>query len=199
MEAKAMKGIILNGLLVVALLFASATPMLAQGGGKGMNHGDKRAQFIEELGLSAEQQEQFDALRSSHRAAMKTWREQNPDASKEDRMAFREELHKSGRAAMESFLTPEQLAKVDEHHASGMGGGGRQSRRAMRERLAEQLNLSDEQKEQFAELRKQQCVAMRDGLKSILTAEQFEELGELREARKNRRGGDGGWMGDCWK
>ena len=107
-------------------------------------------------------------------------------------MAFRDELHKSGRAAMESFLSPEQLAKVDEHHASSMGGNGRQGRRAMREKLAEQLDLSDEQKAQLAELRKQQCVAMRDGLKSILTGEQFEELQELRKARKNRRGGAGG-------
>ena len=194
-----MKGIILNGLLVLGMLVMGATPILAQGGGQGMNHGDKRAQFIEELGLSAEQQEQFDALRASHQAAMKTWREQNPDASKEDRMAFRDELHTSGRAAMESFLSPEQLAKVDEHHARGMGGNGHHGRRAMRKQLAEQLDLSDEQKEKLAELRKEQCVAMRDGLKSILTAAQFEELEELREARKNRRGGAGGRMGDCWK
>jgi len=166
--------------------------------GNGMN----REAFIEELGLTDEQREQFDALRTSHKAAMKTWKEENPDASAEDSQAFRDETHKSGRDAMEGFLTSEQLAKVDEHHENmgskgSMGKGHAKGHGAGR--MMEQLDLSDDQKSQLKTLKNEQCVSMRDGLKSILTAEQFEELQELREGGKHEEGRGGNSMGDCWK
>ena len=51
-----MKGTILSGILTIALTVMTVTPILAQGDGHGMKHGDNRAQFIEDLGLSDTQQ-----------------------------------------------------------------------------------------------------------------------------------------------
>ena len=84
----------------------------------------KRDALIEDLDLTDAQRRQFETLRKSHRAAMKAWNEQNPDASDDDRRAFREQLHKSGRASLEGTLTPEQLQKLDAHHENARHGRG---------------------------------------------------------------------------
>jgi hypothetical protein len=83
--------------------------------------------FINDLGLSAEQREELYRIRTSHHTVMRTWREQNPEATREEWRAFRDGLRRSGRAAMEQFLTPEQLEKMDEHRAD-RGDGSRSSR-----------------------------------------------------------------------
>ena len=75
----------------------------------------RREVFLNSLELSDEQREQWDAMRSSHRSAMRIWQEQNPDATREEMDAFRDAMHASGRASLEKILTPEQLAKLDEH------------------------------------------------------------------------------------
>jgi len=177
--------------------------MRGHSGHKGSGHGMRQEAFMEELGLTDEQRKPFNDLQTSHRAAMKAWREQNPDPSPEDLKAFRDEMHKSGRATLEGFLTPEQLEKVDEHHKN-MGSMGSMGKphgiHRGAGRVMEQLNLTDEQKAQVKTMRQEQCVSMREGLQSILTAEQLDELQELREARKQHwRGWGGNWMGDCRK
>lgn len=146
--------------------------MMGRQGYKASRHRMHREAFIEELGLTDEQVEQFDSLRTSHKAAMK------------------------------GLLTPEQLEKFDERRQdTGSGSMGKaHGKHRDAGRMMEQLDLSDEQKSQLKTLRNEQCVSMRDGLKSILTDEQLDELEELREEGQRHRGGQGGnWMGDCWK
>lgn len=145
--------------------------MMGRQGYKASRHRMHREAFIEELGLTDEQVEQFDSLRTSHKDAMK------------------------------GLLTPEQLEKVDERRQDigSLGSMGKaHGKHRGAGRMMEQLDLSDEQKSQLKTLRNEQCVSMRDGLKSILTDEQLDELQELRE--EGHWGGRGGnWMGDCWK
>lgn len=84
----------------------------------------RREVFLNSLDLTDEQRAQWVSMRSSHRSAMRLWREQNPDASRDEIEAFRNAMRESGRAAMEKTLTDDQLQKLYEHQRS-RGGAGR--------------------------------------------------------------------------
>jgi hypothetical protein len=87
----------------------------------------RREVFLQSLDLTEEQREHWESMRSSHRSAMRLWREQNPDASREEIEAFRNAMRESGRAALEKTLTDDQRQKLYEHHRS-RGGAGRGQR-----------------------------------------------------------------------
>jgi len=182
-----MKSTIRTGVLLVLLAGIMVAPALEQDGGHGMGHGqggdpadrvERHVSHLEnQLDLSEAQVNQVEAI----------LKDSNAEAA-----AFRKSHREAARAEIEGILTDEQkatFADMGRDMRERSGGAGR---------LMEKLNLTDDQKSQLKTLRQEQCVSMRDGFESILTAEQLEEFQGLREAGKQHRGGRGAnWMGDC--
>jgi Spy/CpxP family protein refolding chaperone len=160
--------------------------------------------FWDELGLNEEQREQMSAIRDAHRSAMKAWRDANPEATEAERREFREQLHQSGRKAMEDILTAEQLEAFDEHtqqmrdrgrkhgrgrggHGGpgmggpGMGGRGMGTPGLNLDRLADRLDLTPEQVGKIAELRARERENFKNGVAEILTPEQLEEWNRMKQ------------------
>jgi Spy/CpxP family protein refolding chaperone len=78
--------------------------------------------FMRQLDLTKDQQEQLETLREQHRAAAKAWHEANPNATPEQRRAFREAHRKGMEASLKNVLTEDQMAKLKslrDHHRGG--------------------------------------------------------------------------------
>jgi hypothetical protein len=186
---------------VVALAAGSTVAQPGQGGksGPGWGRGPMDGPFWDQLGLTEEQREQMEAIRDSHRSAMLAWRDANPEATSAERRDFREQLHESGRKAMEDILTAEQLEEFDEHwrEMRDRGRGRRHGPHGQRgpgmrgpcmgspgfnmDRLAERLDLTPEQVGQIAEFRAQQREDFEEGMADILTPEQLEEWNRIKQ------------------
>jgi hypothetical protein len=164
---------------------------------------------VDELGLTEEQHELFRATMQAHHEKMRALRDSlGESASPEEWQAAREALKAELFEELGTFLSAEQLAKLEELHQlrqgrRGMRGDGpptdeqiaqRMERRI--ERLVEALGLSPEQEAQVRELfetmhanrpdtrptpeqRAQHRDEMRSQLEAILTPEQIALLEEL--------------------
>ncbi|MGA7303403.1 MAG: hypothetical protein WBW88_00955, partial [Rhodothermales bacterium] len=78
--------------------------------------------FMRRLDLTKDQQDQLETLHEQHRAAAKAWHEANPNATPEQRRAFREAQRKGMEASLGNVLTEEQMAKfksMRDHHRGG--------------------------------------------------------------------------------
>lgn len=202
-------------------------------GGPGRGFERMRERFIEDLELDADQQAIFEEImteqRAQWRAHRETWREIR-QAEEEGDTARAEELRASlgdvrrGRgmeeafAKLEAHLSEDQLLKLDE-----MRDRWQQRGRERMDRLAEQLELDDEQRAQLDEIgenmRERMRARFRDGggdgpgveggrrrgfdgffdeVEGILREDQIPLLDEVREESRQRfaRGGERGPGGD---
>jgi Spy/CpxP family protein refolding chaperone len=85
----------------------------AMGFGAGLFGGRMMHRLAEKLDLSEEQMGRIAAVRSDRREKMNAWNEAHPDATWQDRLAFRQDQFDSSTAAIGKILTPEQNKKLD--------------------------------------------------------------------------------------
>ncbi len=171
-------------------LGALITVAVAQGG-KGMwEHRQPMARMLDHLDLTGEQKEQLRELRRGHREALG-----------EQRRAMAA-MRREHRQAVIGTLTEEQLEAVREMRAEGGEFFGRRGRWGTDgegigrgARPFAKLDLTDEQREQIGELRKEQREEMRatrkkhrTALEKVLTDEQRERLEEMKDEAFYSRG-----------
>lgn len=176
---------------VALALGALATVAVAERGEKMRYHRQPTPWMLGRLDLTDEQKEQLKALR-----------EQHVEARREQREALAA-MGEEQREAVMSILTEEQQEALKEMRGKffdrrGWGGKGRHDmRRGGKDRFDmrrggqgafSRLDLTDEQKEQFRELRQEQRTEIREtrqkhrtALESVLTDEQREKLEELKD------------------
>ena len=208
-----MKRIILAGALWVALA-ATAVPMaIAQPGGDPGKSGPRWtenqeersarrvARLTDELDLSESQQKELQDIVDQRHAEAKAWFDGNPEASRDDRQTFMKAHRDAVSSSIGEILNDKQKERFDElqtrisSRASARRWmrsprGHTWGRGFMAGRMAEHLDLTNDQVKQIAELKAEQKRAMREGLESILSEEQLESLGEFREdrGRHHKRG-----------
>jgi Spy/CpxP family protein refolding chaperone len=178
----------------------------------------ERVSIVDALGLTEEQHEQFRAAMQAHHEKMRALRDSlGESATPEERQAARDALRAELLEELGTFLTEEQLAKLEELHQQrqgrrGMRGNGpptdeqiaeRMDRRI--ERLVEALGLSPEQEVQVRDLfetmhanrpesrptpeqRSQHREEIHSQLEAILTPEQMALFEELRPGPGMHRG-----------
>lgn len=136
-----MKRILSTALAIV--LFVGASQAQTTEEGKGRRHG-KGGEMYKELSLTEEQKAKLKSIREAEKKEM--------DALKADRKteadkAARKQVHDKYKSQLDAVLTAEQKAKLDvakkEGRAEGFGKGHRGD---MNGRMAEDLNLSADQK-----------------------------------------------------
>lgn len=171
--------------------------------------GPRGEPLIDQLGLSAEQEEQIRDIRSSYRTRMRDLRSGRGRPSPETRdemRALRDEM----RTEIHSVLTDEQRTELESLRAERMAA--RAERRSERQAARnEALGLTDEQAQQMAALRGEARAArqsgerpprqeMRDAAAEILTEDQqavvalhrslmMHVRAELKDDQGSRRGG----------
>lgn len=189
-----------------------------RGQGRALRGKARRAGFVEKLNLTEAQRTQLKEIRTEQREAAKAWMEANPDATREDKRAYRKQQAEAHREVLESVLTSEQKQTLEDAKSQR----NRRDRGAMRQGRRGQhgmavLDLTDAQKSQLQELkeahraemkawweanpnatreemqayRKQQAEVQRTGVESVLTTEQKQMLEARKAERQNRRGGKG--------
>ena len=181
---------------VALALGALATVAVAERGEKMREHRQPMPWMLGRLDLTDEQKEQLQALRKEHVEARREQREAMAAMGKEQREAVmnilteeQQEALKEMRAKRGKFFE-RRGGKGKDRHDMRRGGQGAFSR----------LDLTDEQKEQFKELRKEHRTELREtrqkqrtALESVLTEEQREKLEEMKdEAFYGGRRGRGG-------
>lgn len=180
-----------------------------------------RSRMAEKLGLSTDQQKAIDDLRTKQHAelqALKADQTLAPEARRDKTQAIIE----SFRAQMRAVLTPEQQQKVSDwrqhmrDHA-GRFAGGREGRRGpamqpgrpadplaiiamgdrIKDRIAEKLQLTDEQRDKLEHLgrayRAQQREAAKkhlEEMRAVLTPEQQQKMDELKQHFRHGPAGD---------
>ncbi len=154
--------------LLLPLFALLALPTLAQRPGPGPN-GPRMAQVLD---LTDAQKEQLKTLRENQRETFRDWREANPNATREDARAWRENQRATHEAALRNILTSEQQTKLDnlqaraEARRAERGERGQRGDRRMRGERGPRgdaaLNLSDDQKEALKSLREEQRTAFQD-------------------------------------
>ena len=179
---------------IALALGALVTVAVAERGGKMREHRQPTLGMLEHLDLSDEQKEQLQALRKEHGEAMREQRET---------MAAVNEEH---REALMNILTEEQQETLKEmrprggkffgkhgrwgkdRHDMRRGGKNWHDARSSAQDAFSRLDLSDEQKEQLKELRKEHRAEMLEtrqkhhtALESVLTDEQREKLEEMKD------------------
>ena len=181
---------------VVLALGALATVAVAERGEKMREHRQPTPWMLGRLDLTDEQQEQLQALRQEHVEARREQREAIAAMGKEQL------------EAVMSILTDEQQEALKEMRAKrgkffdrrGWGDKDRHDMRRGGQGAFARLDLTDEQKEQFVELRQEHRTEIREtrqnhrtALESVLTDEQREKL----EAMKDEAfyGGGKRWRG----
>jgi Spy/CpxP family protein refolding chaperone len=192
------KQAIARGIAVASLSAIGAVPILAQPGMGGARDNmnpeerlDRRLDFMDEkLDLSDEQVKEVRGILENAHAEASAWHEDNPEAARKDRRAFRDEHRAATKEAIGNILTDDQKAQFDSlKDGRGRRGRGRHrgARRAHRDgKILHRLDLSDEQKEQLKTLRKEHREAMKASLTEILTEKQMAKFTEMRERRKGR-------------
>ncbi|HMB92556.1 MAG TPA: Spy/CpxP family protein refolding chaperone [Rhodothermales bacterium] len=173
------------------------------------------ARLAEKLDLTEAQQAQLKELHTGHRDAMQAWMDSSPNATQEEKRAYRKEQAEAHRSALESILTPEQKQMLEEAKSTRDRRGRGHMRHGRRgPRGFAGLDLTDVQRSQLQDLRqahreamkawmdaspnatqeekrayrKEQAEAHRSALESILTPEQKQILEERRAEWQDRRG-----------
>ena len=181
---------------VALALGALATVAVAERGEKMREHRQPTPWMLGRLDLTDEQKEQLQALRKEHVEARHEQRETMAAMGKEQR------------AAVMNILTEEQQETLKEMRGQrgqffDRRGGKGKDRHDMRrggQGAFARLDLTDEQKEQFVELRQEHRTEIREtrqnhrtALENVLTDEQREKL----EAMKDEAfyGGGKRWRG----
>ena len=169
---------------VALALGALATVAVAERGEKMREHRQPMPWMLGRLDLTDEQQEQLQALRKEHVEARREQREAMAAMGKEQREAVmsilteeQQETLKEMRDRRGKFFDRRGWEGKDRHDAR-RGGQGAFSR----------LDLTDEQKEQFVELRQEHRTEIREtrqkhrtALESVLTDEQREKLEKMKD------------------
>ncbi|MDE2812194.1 MAG: hypothetical protein OXM01_04175 [Gemmatimonadota bacterium] len=169
---------------VALALGALATVAVAEHGEKRREHRQPTPWMLGRLDLTDEQKEQLQALRKEHVEARREQRETMAAMGKEQRDAVmnilteeQQETLKEMRAKRGKFFD-RRGGKGKDRHDARRGGQGAFSR----------LDLTDEQKEQFKELRQEHRTEIREtrqkhrtALESVLTDEQREKLEEMKD------------------
>ena len=88
-----------------------------RGNRRGRHHdghrGDRTSGLVERLDLTPAQQAQLKEIRTTYREAAQAWREANPEATRDEKKAYRAEQREATKAAIEAVLTPEQVAELE--------------------------------------------------------------------------------------
>jgi len=88
--------------------------------------------LFRQLDLSEEQTQQLQAMREAHRQEMTAWLDQNPNATRQERLDFMAQHREEGLEEMKSILTPEQVEKLETLRSQRKEAGPRQGRGRMR-------------------------------------------------------------------
>jgi Spy/CpxP family protein refolding chaperone len=173
-----------------------------------------RARLVEKLGLSADQQKKIDELRARQRTELQALNDNNaltPEARREQGRALVENY----RVQMHAVLTPDQQKKVDEwrarwalnpHDAGSGHRPGSADRRGpamappanplaivamadrIKDRMAEKLQLTDEQRDKLEHLGRAYRAQQRDlaqkhmeEMRAVLTPEQQKKAEEMKQ------------------
>ncbi len=173
---------------------------------------DRTSKFVEQLGLTDEQQKALEDLRAAQKAEAEAIR--NSDAERSDIRKQMKAAREKYRDALMALLTDEQKAKFEEiraNHGSRRGGfKGRKGPRAGGGHLIGQLDLTEDQQQALENLKaaqkteveairnsdaersdiREQMKAARekfqDELMALLTDEQKAKYEELKAAIKQR-------------
>ena len=169
---------------VALALGALATVAVAERGEKMREHRQSTPWMLGRLDLTDAQKEQLKALRKEHMEARREQREVMTAMGKEQR------------EAVMSILTDEQQEALKEMRAKrgkffdrrGWGGKDRHDMRRGGQGAFSRLDLTDEQKEQFKELRQNHRTEIREtrqnhrtALENVLTDEQREKLAAMKD------------------
>jgi Spy/CpxP family protein refolding chaperone len=172
-----------------------------------------RARIAEKLGLSADQQKAIDDLHAKQRAELQAITD-NKDLTPEVRREKARAIFDSYRAQMRAVLTPEQQQQVGDWRGR-MGERAREAGRSgpalapgrgnprgpaanplavvamgerIKDRIAEQLQLTDEQRDKLEHLgrayRAQQREAAKkhlEEMRAVLTPEQQQKAGQMKQ------------------
>ena len=179
---------------VALALGALATVAVAERGEKRREHRQPMPWMLGHLDLTDEQKEQLQALRKEHVEVRREQREAMAAMGKEQREAVmnilteeQQEALKEMRAKRGKFFD-RRGGKGKDRHDMRRDGKDRHDARRGGQGAFSRLDLTDEQKEQFVELRKEQRTEMRESrqkhrtaLESVLTDEQREKLEEMKD------------------
>ncbi len=202
-------------IILVAALAFTFTPLVkaadadakARRPGAGGGAAGRLGAGIEGLDLNEEQKSKLQEFMQENRSKMEALR----DATPEERREKYQKLQESVAAKMKEVLTKEQFEKWEKNRptAGGALAGGREKM----QKLMEDLNLSDDQKEKYRNAMQEQMQSMqglRDAspeerrekyqkmqetmsgkMKEILNKEQFEKWDKARAEMGGRLGGGG--------
>ena len=179
---------------IALALGALATVAVAERGEKMREHRQPTPWMLGRLDLTDEQKEQLQALRKEHVEARREQREAMAAMGKEQREAVmniltdeQQETLKEMRAKRGKFFDRRGWEGKGRHDMR-RGGKGRHDARRGGQGAFSRLDLTDEQKEQFVELRKEHRTEIREtrqkhrtALESVLTDEQREKLEEMKD------------------
>ena len=157
---------------------------------------ERHLNFLDEnLDLSGTQKEEIRAIWEEQREATQAWREANPDATRDERQAYREEQRREMNA-IEGVLTSEQTEQYqnlkdrwgerrDRDHRRGRHHDGRRGDRTSG--LVERLDLTPAQQAQLKEIRttyREAAQAWREANPEATREEKKAYRAEQREATK---------------
>ena len=179
---------------VALALGALATVAVAERGEKMREHRQPTPWMLGRLDLTDEQKEQLKALREQHVEARREQREAIAAMGKEQREAVmsilteeQQEALKEMRDKRGQFFDRRGWGGKDRHDMR-RGGKGRYDARRGGQGAFARLDLTDEQKEQFKELRQEHRTEIREtrqkhrtALENVLTDEQREKLEEMKD------------------
>jgi len=179
--------------------------------------GEKKAQGMgayQSLNLTEEQKTRFKALRESFKKESEALKAQESSLTASQMKERKQALMQKHRAEIESILTPEQKEQLAKQKGEGRGKGQFKSGKRARggeNTMAEELNLSAEQKAKISSLRKEfqdKAEAIRkderldreakrkafqqlhnqnkEQMKAVLTKEQAEKIEAQRGKRPQR-------------
>ena len=179
---------------VALALGALATVAVAERGEKMREHRQPTPWMLGRLDLTDEQKEQLQALRKEHMEVRREQREAIAAMGKQQREAVmsilteeQQETLKEMRAKRGKFFDRRGWEGKDRHDMRRDGKGRHEARRGGQGAFS-RLDLTDEQKEQFKELRKAHRAEIREtrqghraALESVLTDEQREKLEGMKD------------------
>ncbi len=169
--------------------------------------GEFRARMAEKLGLSADQQKALDGLRAKQQAELQALKD-SPDLPPDVRRDKARAIFDSYRGQMRAVLTPDQQKIADEmrgrmrERAGRMAQGMRGDRRGpaesplaiiaqgerIKDRIAEKLQLTDEQRDKLEHLGRAFRAQQRDAVKkhleemrAVLTPEQQQKVDQWKQ------------------
>ncbi len=179
---------------VALALGALATVAVAERGEKRREHHQPTPWMLGRLDLTDEQKEQLQALRKEHVEARREQREAMAAMGKEQREAVmnilteeQQETLKEMRSKRGKFFGQRGWEGKGRHDMR-RGGKGRHDERRGGQGAFSRLDLTDEQKEKFKELRQEHRTELREtrqkhrtALESVLTDDQREKLEEMKD------------------